>query len=122
MPSMVLTSYENARNGGKEPEFNSLSYHGKIVKKAKATTGEATEGADTAEVEKVEKVEAEKEEWVVKIFSKTKVEDEWLKNIFGEVGWVNRRVVSVPLLRLRRRCRANYPLSVPSIPGFAAYD
>lgn len=88
---MVLTSYENARNGGKEPEFNSLSYHGKIVKKAK-------EGEEPApETENVE-TESQKEEWVVKIFSKVEVEDAWLRNIFGEVGWVNRRVVSPSLL------------------------
>lgn len=78
---MVLTSYENARYGGKEPEFNSLSYHGRVVRKVK--------GNETAQ----ETVQ-EKEEWVVKIFSKTEVQDEWLKNVFGEVGWVNRRIVS----------------------------
>jgi prenylcysteine oxidase/farnesylcysteine lyase len=42
IPPMLLTTFEGARNGGKEPEFNSLSYHGLI-----------SEG-----------------EWVVKIFSK----------------------------------------------------
>ncbi|KAK7689579.1 hypothetical protein QCA50_007371 [Cerrena zonata] len=85
VPSMVLTSYENARNGGKEPEFNSLSYHGKIVKKAKEVEEPAPE------TENVE-TENQKEEWVVKIFSKVEVGDAWLRNIFGEVGWVNRRV------------------------------
>ena len=88
VPGMVLTSYENARNGGKEPEFNSLSYHGKVVRKVQETNE-----TGTAEGEKVQ--EDQKEEWVVKIFSKTEVQDEWLKGVFGEVGWVNRRIVSL---------------------------
>jgi len=67
---MVLTSYEGVRQGGKEPEFNSLSYHGH------ATT--ATDGVP--------------EQWSVKIFSKERVSDEWLDKIFmGKVGWVHRK-------------------------------
>ena len=36
-------------------------------------------------------------EWenVVKIFSMQKIEDEWLLNVFGKVGWVYRKEVSM---------------------------
>ena len=61
---MILTTAEGFRNGGKEPEFNSLSYHGLI-----------REG-----------------EWAVKIFSKQRMSDEWLNKVFsGKVGWVHRK-------------------------------
>ncbi|KAJ7071486.1 Prenylcysteine lyase-domain-containing protein [Mycena amicta] len=64
IPSMLLTTYEGARHGGKDPEFNSLSYHGKI--------------SDN--------------EWVVKIFSKSRITDDWLNKMFaGQVGWVHRK-------------------------------
>ncbi|GLB36511.1 putative prenylcysteine lyase [Lyophyllum shimeji] len=64
VPSAVLTTYEGVRNGRKEPEFNSLSYHGLI-----------REG-----------------EWAVKIFSKERLSDEWLNNMFlDKVGWVYRK-------------------------------
>ncbi len=67
LPSMILTTYDNARKGGKEPEFNSLSYHGKVSD----------------------------DEWGVKIFSKEIISDEWLQTVFkGEVGWVYRKVVN----------------------------
>jgi prenylcysteine oxidase / farnesylcysteine lyase len=67
---MMLTTYEGVRNGGVEPEFNSLSYHGLV-----------REG-----------------EWAVKIFSKQRISDEWLSNMFfGKVGWVYRKEVgSIP--------------------------
>ncbi|RDB28429.1 Farnesylcysteine lyase [Hypsizygus marmoreus] len=64
LPNMMLTTYEGARAGGKEPEFNSLSYHGQV-----------REG-----------------EWAVKIFSKDRISDEWLNKLFlGKVGWVLRK-------------------------------
>lgn len=70
---MVLTTYNGVRNGGKEPEFNSLSYHGHITK--------GDDGAPN--------------QWTVKIFSKEKITDEWLDKIFpGQVGWVYRKEVS----------------------------
>jgi len=70
IPSMVLTTYEGVRNGGKEPEFNSLSYHGYITKDVPGTPDQR----------------------VVKIFSKERVSDEWLDKIFpGQVGWVYRK-------------------------------
>ncbi|KAI0073842.1 hypothetical protein K474DRAFT_1666124 [Panus rudis PR-1116 ss-1] len=73
VPSMVLTTWEGARNGGRAPEFNSLSYHGKV----KRRDGEPREV----------------EEHLVKIFSQKKIEDEWLQNMFnGQVGWVYRKV------------------------------
>ncbi|KAF7986244.1 hypothetical protein HWV62_38711 [Athelia sp. TMB] len=70
IPSMVLTTYEGVRNGGKEPEFNSLSYHGFITKDVPDTP----------------------DQYSVKIFSKERVSDEWLDKIFmGQVGWVYRK-------------------------------
>ncbi|KAJ6574731.1 Prenylcysteine lyase-domain-containing protein [Mycena capillaripes] len=64
IPPMLLTTFEGARNGGKEPEFNSLSYHGLV-----------SEG-----------------EWVVKIFSKARMSNKWLSKMFdGKVGWVHRK-------------------------------
>ena len=68
VPSTIFTTYEGVRNGGPEPEFNSLSFHGPI-----------SEGS---------------EEQVVKIFSKQRVEDDWLNKVFGgKVGWVFRKEV-----------------------------
>jgi len=68
VPNMVMTTWEGVREGGKEPEFNSLSYLG--------ATG--AENGDT--------------EWAVKIFSAKRIEDEWLENMFqGKVGWVHRK-------------------------------
>lgn len=62
----ILTSRANARNGGKEPEFNSLSYLRKV-----------RDG-----------------EWAVKIFSTSPPSDEWLNEMFsGNVGWLYRKVV-----------------------------
>ncbi|KAJ7785934.1 Prenylcysteine lyase-domain-containing protein [Mycena metata] len=64
IPPMLLTTFEGARNGGKEPEFNSMSYHGLI-----------SEG-----------------EWVVKIFSKKRISQKWLSKMFdGQVGWIYRK-------------------------------
>ncbi|KAJ7284612.1 Prenylcysteine lyase-domain-containing protein [Mycena rebaudengoi] len=64
IPPMLLTTHEGARNGGKEPKFNSMSYHGQI-----------SEG-----------------EWVVKIFSKARISDKWLGKMFNNtVGWVHRK-------------------------------
>ncbi|KAI0777409.1 FAD/NAD(P)-binding domain-containing protein [Trametes elegans] len=76
-PTTVLTTYNGVRErGGAEPEFNSLSYHGAIA----GQDGTAYKNAQG------------EGEWVVKIFSKARVEDEWLKNMFdGKVGWVLRK-------------------------------
>lgn len=66
VPRTVLTTYDGVRNGGREPEFNSLNY----IRPLK-------EGGD---------------EWVVKIFSNSSLSDEWLEEVFsGEVGWVLRK-------------------------------
>ncbi|KAH7875610.1 Prenylcysteine lyase-domain-containing protein [Lentinula edodes] len=63
VPSMLLTTYDGVRQGRKAPEFNSISYHGKISE----------------------------DEWVVKIFSESPVEDKWLQSLFNDqVGWVHR--------------------------------
>lgn len=67
LPGMMLTTNQGVREGGKEPEFNSISYHGKVQ-----------EG-----------------EWAVKIFSKEEISDEWLDKMFnGTVTWVHRKLVS----------------------------
>lgn len=69
---MMLTTYEGVRHNGKEPEFNSLSYHG-LVRPG---------------------------EWAVKIFSKQRISDQWLHEVFnGQVGWVFRKEVwNIPFL------------------------
>ena len=73
VPSTVLTTYEGVRHGGKVPQFNSLTYHGKISF-------------------------ADREEYVVKIFSNETLSDEWLNTVFaGKVGWVLRKEVSLYL-------------------------
>lgn len=65
-----MTTYEGVRQGGVEPEFFSLSYHGPIA-----------EG---------------KEEWAYKIFSKEVISDEWLNKMFdNQVTWVHRKEVSI---------------------------
>lgn len=65
---MMLTTYEGVRHGGLEPEFNSLSYHG-LVRPG---------------------------EWAAKIFSKSRISDQLLDNIFnGQVQWVYRKEVRV---------------------------
>jgi len=70
VPSMILTTYEGVRKGGKEPEFNSISYHGYATNR--------TDGVP--------------DQWSVKIFSKKRISDEWLDKMFmGKVGWVHRK-------------------------------
>jgi prenylcysteine oxidase/farnesylcysteine lyase len=65
----ILTTYEGKRQGGKEPEFFSLSYEG-LVKEG---------------------------EWVVKIWSREAISDDWLDDVFlKQVGWVHRKDVCVP--------------------------
>jgi prenylcysteine oxidase / farnesylcysteine lyase len=68
VPDLILTTAQGIRAGGPAPEFNSMGYGHRIA-----------EGSD---------------ERVVKIFSEKKIEDEWLSNMFGNVGWVYRKVVS----------------------------
>ena len=66
-PPALLTTYQGAREGGKEPEFNSLSYLGEV----------------------------QPGEWAVKIFSNHPISDEWLQSVFGEdkIGWTYRKEV-----------------------------
>ncbi|KAG2129757.1 FAD/NAD(P)-binding domain-containing protein [Suillus clintonianus] len=75
VPATILSTYEGARAGGVEPEFNSISYHGK-VRKMEGAEGDAVTDP----------------EWTVKIFSKERVSDEWLEKVFGNVGWVYRKL------------------------------
>jgi prenylcysteine oxidase / farnesylcysteine lyase len=77
VPRTILTSWQGAREGGKEPEFNSLNYLG-VVRDGTDQEGET--------------------EWAVKIFSDKRIEDEWLEYVFqGKVGWVLRKEVRVVL-------------------------
>jgi prenylcysteine oxidase/farnesylcysteine lyase len=81
---MVLTTWETVRTAdGPKPEFNSMSYHGLI---------RGADGSDT---------EGEPKEWVVKIFSESRVSDEWLDDMFmGQVGWVHRKEVASSSLHI----------------------
>jgi prenylcysteine oxidase/farnesylcysteine lyase len=64
VPQTILTT----ASGPVEPEFNSVSYHERIQRPGKAP------------------------EYIVKIFSKTRLDDEWLGTMFaGNVGWVHRK-------------------------------
>ncbi|KAL1939239.1 hypothetical protein VTO73DRAFT_10042 [Trametes versicolor] len=76
-PTTLLTTYEGVRvRGGAEPEFNSLTYHGPV----RGQDGEARVNVFGDR------------EWVVKIFSKARLSDEWLETLFeGKVGWVLRK-------------------------------
>jgi len=77
VPRVVLTTYDGVRHHPDgtvpKPEFNSLSYHGMT------RTEDDSEGP----------------EWVVKIFSDHRIEDNWLERVFGRgnVGWVHRKEV-----------------------------
>jgi len=67
VPTSVLTSSQGTRNGGPEPEFNSLSYLRSIE-----------HGGQT--------------EYIVKLFSKQRLSDEWLAKMFHDkVGWLLRK-------------------------------
>ena len=71
IPSMIITSAEATRQGGPEPDFNSMNY--------------------------LQQVSADRQEWVVKIFSKKRIGDDWLETVFGKgkIGWVLRHEVSL---------------------------
>ncbi|KAH7340917.1 Prenylcysteine lyase-domain-containing protein [Rhizoctonia solani] len=64
IPQSILTA-----SGPTEPEFNSLTYHERIQR------------------------EGQPPEYIVKIFSKSRLTDEWLEKIFGagNVGWIHRK-------------------------------
>ncbi|KAF9229709.1 FAD/NAD(P)-binding domain-containing protein [Gyrodon lividus] len=74
VPQTILTTFEGARAGGAEPEFNSLSYHGRVHRTDQS--GQVNDG---------------EEEWKVKIFSKERISDEWLAKVFDDVSWVYRK-------------------------------
>ncbi|KAI0005435.1 FAD/NAD-P-binding domain-containing protein [Russula compacta] len=75
IPTTVLTTLDGVRQGGRAPEFNSLTYHGQ-ARFAKNATHDRQETG----------------EWVVKIFSMERISDEWLAAVFqNEVGWVHRK-------------------------------
>ncbi|KAI0828535.1 Prenylcysteine lyase-domain-containing protein [Trametes gibbosa] len=76
-PTTLLTTYEGVRQKGLvEPEFNSLTYHGPV----RGKNGEARLNTFGDK------------EWVVKIFSKSRLEEAWLEQMFeGNVGWVLRK-------------------------------
>jgi prenylcysteine oxidase/farnesylcysteine lyase len=77
IPTFVLTTFEGARQGGRAPEFNSVSY----LRKAQPTNDGIHDGQEA-------------DEWVVKIFSMERISDEWLATMFqNQVGWVLRKEV-----------------------------
>lgn len=76
VPATILSTYEGARAGGVEPEFNSISYHGR-VRKLDGAAGDAVTDPESA----------------VKIFSEERITDEWLETVFGNVSWVYRKLV-----------------------------
>lgn len=93
VPSTILTTSV----GGVKPEFNSISYHGKVRKFEQG----AAEDAITDP------------EWAVKIFSEERISDEWLETVFGNVGWVHRKLVS-------RYCHTKNPkLTTGSVAGIS---
>lgn len=65
VPQAILTT----ASGPTEPEFNSLTYHERIQRQGQPP------------------------EYIVKIFSKSRLTDEWLEKVFGagNVGWVRRK-------------------------------
>ncbi|KAI0644039.1 Prenylcysteine lyase-domain-containing protein [Trametes meyenii] len=77
VPTTLLTTYDGVRaRGAPEPEFNSLTYHGPVRERDGAVRRNAN--GET--------------EYVVKIFSKKRVEEAWLERVFeGSVGWVLRK-------------------------------
>lgn len=86
VPTSILTSLDGFRRGGKAPEFNSLTYHGR-AKFAKNETHETGE-------------------WVVKIFSLQRISDEWLAAMFqNKVGWVFRKEVCSCNRASKRACK-----------------
>ncbi|KAI0689670.1 FAD/NAD(P)-binding domain-containing protein [Cytidiella melzeri] len=88
VPNMVLTTWERARfsEEDEKPEFNSLSYHGKIRSRMDGTTNLTLLGVGDAEGR-----DESGEEWSVKIFSDHPIEDRWLRRAFGKIGWVYRK-------------------------------
>lgn len=81
VPTTVLTSWESVRQGGDAavaPQFNSLTYAGKILRRDGTPANTSDDGG---------------EEWNVKIFSKQRIEDSLLRRAFGKFGWVYRKEV-----------------------------
>ncbi|KIP03332.1 hypothetical protein PHLGIDRAFT_77794 [Phlebiopsis gigantea 11061_1 CR5-6] len=78
VPTTVLTTWEGVRQGEENPapEFNSLSYHGSL----KFRNGTIANTSASGEPE-----------YSVKIFSKQKLEDSYLRKAFGKIGWVHRK-------------------------------
>jgi len=65
-PRTILTSAAGARAGLKAPAFNSVNY--------------------------LRRLKEDSDEWVVKIFSSSRLSREWLEEVFnGSIGWVYRK-------------------------------
>lgn len=90
----MLTTWERARasGGDEKPEFNSLSYHGKV----QSTEGE--KNLTKLEVGDPRGRGEAGEEWSVKVFSERRLEDAWLRRTFGRIGWVYRKEVRLNLV------------------------
>lgn len=101
IPQTILTTSEGVLAGGLEPEFNSLSYHSHTRKMNE--TGHFND----------------QEEWNVKIFSKQRISDEWLSEVFDHVSWVYRK--EVRLYALLVRFRGSIVTPVGCVPRVASY-
>lgn len=75
VPRTILTTGEGFRRGKDRPEFNSMTFHGKVRR-------------HDGEMRDVE-------EHLVKVFSQRRVEDAWLEEVFGlgQVTWIHRHEV-----------------------------
>ena len=94
IPAIILTNAHGRRHGGREPDFISISY--------------------------LQKVSPDSEEYVVKVFSKERIEKEWLDEVFGKgkVGWVHRYKVGVSKLLLAMVDK----VAVGCLPRLIAYN
>ncbi len=93
VPTSILTSFQGARTGGKEPPFYSLTYHGRP--------------------------KPDSDEWLVKIFSKRRLTAKWLAKLFdGQVGWVFRKEVRLFLFSPLPVCSP--VLAVERLPSYEA--
>jgi len=105
VPGMVLTTWERARAGEEDalPEFNSLSYHGKVRMRYEEEgtdvkeTGKKISGRGPAAnltelgVGEAKGRDESGEEWLSKVFSDHRLDDSWLRKAYGKLGWVHRK-------------------------------
>lgn len=75
VPTYIMTSYNGVRQHvSPDPDFVAMAFHGQL----KNADGELYQGVYG-------------EEHIVKIFSRQRLADEWLEDMFGNVGWLMRK-------------------------------